>query len=616
MVYDPHTTNSILFGGRSSTDYGTAIAYYSSETWIWNGTRWAQRFPTQSPSARSAQAMTFDTLRSRAVLFGGRNSDTNVLRDTWVFANDEWQEQFPSTVPPARQIAGMAYDPLRDRVVMFGGNKLAADGVNFEGLWDMWEFDGTNWRQVLAEGPHVVKPLLVWDGARHQLVMMGIDAEAKTLMYIYDPSAAAWNEVKPANLPPCANEASLVYMEHDGLLALVGGVCAGLYDTAYYYDGTTWYPFAAQTSPGYVYAAGVTYDVRRDAITLFGGNEAFLQPRSSTYVYSAGSWALQTEIIRPLPRAATSFVSDPFNKVIWMFGGLSQFGDGYYEDLWKYQNGNWSLMDLTVENAPSGCGSAGADIDTDRQKLVVVCNGQTVNELDLKDFTWKKSTDLKTAPTARRLAHVIYDPVQKKTVLYGGFDTVNYKNDTWLWDGSAWTEVKNKKADARTNAAIWFDPTLKKVVMYGGIGRPNPENTIRRYNDMWSLDGANGWTQLKDVTTPGERYDARVLVDPRTNRVMLYGGIRVDQIDDKVKKQVFADDMWEWNGSRWTKVTGTINPPSARQSFGLGFDAYANRIVLFSGYNGLYLSDVWTSADWLHWEPREEALVRRRVIRR
>lgn len=619
LVYDPTTFSSILFGGRSATDYGTTLAYYTNETWIWNGSRWAQRFPAHSPAKRSAQGMAFDTARDRVVIFGGRDSDTHVFGDTWVYDLHDWTELFPSTAPAARQIPGMAYDPLRDRVVMFGGNKPASDGVNFDALYDMWEFDGTNWRQVMTEGPHVIKPMLVWDGLRHQMVMMGIDTEAKTLMYTYDPARATWDQVKPTNQAPCANEAALVYMEHDQLLALVGGVCDAVYDTAYYYDGTNWLPFAAPLSVGYVYGHGLTYDVRRDEIVLFGGAESVFPPRASTYTYNGGDWHVREEVVRPVPRASTAFATDPINKAIWMFGGLNQFGDAYLDDFWRYQNGNWGLIAPT-DTAPVGCGSPSAVIDTDRQKLVLLCSGNTLYEFNLQDSTWVKitpPTNSSSAPTSRRLAQAVYDPVLKKTVVYGGFDTLNtYKNDTWLWDGTTWTEVKKNRADARSNAAMWFDPTLKKVVMYGGIGRPDPENTIRRYSDMWSFDGTNGWTQMKDITTPGERYDARVLVDPRTNKVRLYGGIRIDMVDEKTKKQVFADDLWEWDGAKWAKVTGTVNLPSARQSFGLGYDAYADRVVIFSGYNGLYLSDVWMSQDWLTWKPREESLTRRRVANR
>lgn len=614
LAYDPVTSTSLLFGGRSAVDYGTATTYYTNETWAWNGTRWTQRFPAKSPSARSSHSMTFDPVRSRFFLFGGRDTDTHVLGDTWVYANDEWQELVLTNAPSARQGAAMAYDPLRDRIVLFGGSFLAADGGAITSRYDMWEFDGTTWREVIADGPHANKSTIVWDGARKQMMMIGIDSEAKTVMYVYDPAAVKWNEVKPQTLPPCGNEVALAYMETDGLVALVGGLCSGTYDDAYYYDGITWHPFLAPTRVGHLFGHGLTYDRRRDELVLFGGMEEFFPPSSSTHTYNGGNWRFRFQLVRPGARAATSFASDPFNQAIWMFGGLSESGVSYFDDFWKYQNGYWAQIPPT-DGSPTACGPVASVVDTDRAKLVVVCNGSIVHEFDLKEFTWKKFAEVKDPPIGRRLAHVVYDPVLKKTVLFGGFDNTNYRNDSWLWDGTTWTEVKKGRAEARSNGMMWFDPTLKKVVLYGGIGRPNPEDTIRRYSDMWSFDGSNGWTKMTTSQTPGERYDSRVLVDPRTNKVMLYGGIRVDQVDEKVRKQVFADDLWEWNGTTWTKVTTTGLLPSARQSFGLGYDAYADRFVLFSGYNGLFLSDVWSSANWLTWTPKEESLGRRRVIR-
>ena len=37
-----------------------------------------------------------------------------------------------------------------------------------------------------------------------------------------------------------------------------------------------------------------------------------------------------------------------------------------------------------------------------------------------------------------------YDPVHDQLLLYGGTDG-NYKNDTWQWDGSAWTSSRLRR---------------------------------------------------------------------------------------------------------------------------------------------------------------------------
>jgi hypothetical protein len=235
-------------------------------------------------------------------------------------------------------------------------------------------------------------------------------------------------------------------------------------------------------------------------------------------------------------------------------------------------------------------------------------------EFDLTDFTWKKM-DVKTTPPSRRFAHMEYDPVQKRTVLVGGSDGFNYLNDTWLWDGTQWSEIKKNRLDARALAMMWFDPTAKKMTIYGGIGRPNAEDATRRYLDQWQFDGANGWTKMKTLTTfPGERYGAKVLVDPRNNEVRMFGGLRVDPVGTSGRVQVFANDVWGWNGTAWSKVE-TTRVPTARENFMLAYDHTAGKLVMFGGYAGFYYSDLWTASEWTNWQPQMAPSARRRATR-
>src|SRR5439155_14691936 len=123
-------------------------------------------------------------------------------------------------------------------------------------------------------------------------------------------------------------------------------------------------------------------------------------------------------------------------------------------------------------------------------------------------------------------ASLVYDQTLKKTVLFGGYDT-NYLDQTWTWDGTVWTRVKKNPPPSRALAAMWYDPTLKKTVLYGGIGRLTSTDRLTRFADMWTFDGT-GWTQLTPASTPGPRYGAQVTIDPHTNKVLLFGGMRVD----------------------------------------------------------------------------------------
>jgi hypothetical protein len=58
---------------------------------------------------------------------------------------------------------------------------------------------------------------------------------------------------------------------------------------------------------------------------------------------------------------------------------------------------------------------------------------------------WKELAPAGKAPEARNSQVMAYDPIRRKTVLYGGgsFDgkTVTRYDDTWEWDGRAWQKV-------------------------------------------------------------------------------------------------------------------------------------------------------------------------------
>jgi hypothetical protein len=313
-------------------------------------------------------------------------------------------------------------------------------------------------------------------------------------------------------------------------------------------------------------------------------------------------------------------VTDPINNVIWLFGGLEQHESGYLADLWMYQNNQWTKMAAEGDQYPVDCGSPAGAIDTDRKKLVLNCTGSATFEFDLTAKTWTKLAP-RNSPPSRRFAHVEYDPAQKKTVLYGGFDGIQYLRDTWLWDGTNWTEIRRNRVDARALAMMWFDPGAQKMKIYGGIGRPDPEDATRRYTDQWQLDPTNGWTKMSAVTqVPGEVYGAKVLVDPRDKSVRLFGGIRVEPVGTTGRRQVFSDQMWEWKGTSWSKVElsasdDTDRFPPPRENFMWAYDPSARKNVLFGGYAGFYYSDVWTSVDWTHWMPQVELLGRRRAAR-
>jgi N-acetylneuraminic acid mutarotase len=615
MVFDESTGNTVLFGGRAdiNVDGATGVIHSIDETWLLNGTRWSQRFPDVRPSARASHGMIYDSKRARVVLFGGF-TDSSVANglpafhnDLWSYKDGQWTIIDTVTAPKPRYDAGMAYDSDRDRIVLFGGIAYQADNKTTENLFDTWEFDGTNWTEVVshANGPKLEKGTLEYDPSRKQMLLVGINEAGAPAMYIQNPQTSAWAAPSPApeKLPTCTNEGVMAYQRHSKKIAFVGGICTAgttttpASDEVWEWDGATWVK-ATTNSVDRVTGPAFTYDSTNFRLVMFGGvTYGSTFPRSTVQTYLNGTWSFNLITYRPRPRSLGAFQTDTSRGAMWLFGGLNEYGTGYTADFWRNDGSNqWTP--ITVEGGgapPVGCVTPSSAYDSTRARFVLSCYGSELFEWD--GATWKAFTDLSKEPVSRRFFSMAYDEKLKKVILFGGYDdaTGNFRQDTWTWDGTVWAEVKNQRPPHRSLTSMWYDPNLQKVVIYGGVGRSNLDQKAVRFEDMWAFDG-NGWTQLNVTTTPGPRLGAQVAVNPVTRKLLLFGGLRAEQNEDNTTKQWYDSDTWEWDGaaSSWTKLAPATSP-DARENGLMTWDPVRQMITMFGGFKGgYYLSDVWT----------------------
>ena len=145
-----------------------------------------------------------------------------------------------------------------------------------------------------------------------------------------------------------------------------------------------------------------------------------------------------------------------------------------------------------------------------------------------------------------------YDVARHQVVLFGGLSGATSLDDTWIWDGAAWTQVAETGPSARADHAMAADDGREMIVLFGGVD-------ANELGDTWEWDGA-AWTQ-REEGGPVARRGHVMAYDPVGARVVLFGGT--------AQTQVF-DDTWEWNGTQWTRVAefgapvGTavrFNPP-------------------------------------------------------
>jgi hypothetical protein len=403
---------------------------------------------------------------------------------------------------------------------------------------------------------------------------------------------------------------------------VAGGVCSSLTpvaDETWEWDGANWTKLTTSAT-NRATGSAVAYDTKYHRLVRYGGTTNFgTFVQSGTVVYRDLVWTFIPYNGTPRPRSFPVFRRDPDRDVIWMLGGLSEFtlsstSIDYQSDFWRFRDGQWNEAIGSTTEIPLECATPVSTFDTKRSVMLVLCGGSEIFEWNGTE--WKQPS-VQAVPQSRRFANIAYDATLQKTVLFGGYDEVNFRDDTWTWDGTTWTNVKPKtKPPNRGQMAMWYDPLAHKTLIYSGVGRENIDEHVTRFEDMWSFDGTN-WTEVTmSGETPGIRFGSQIVVDPNTNKVLLFGGLRatIDPVTENNITQTYMNDTWVWDGgqSKWTKIE-TPRAPDARENGGLEWDSGSGKFVLFGGFAGnFYFSDLWLF-DGTNWTPvQDTATVHRR----
>ena len=259
MEYDPERQRMVIYGGSDNTNYHTdvwesdgskwrkvvptgarplgsafrSIAYDadrkvmlhwetsdnppSSTIWEWDGKSWTRRNNTVWPPRRVFEAMAYDAVRKRWVLFGGYPAIGLYLNDTWEWDGNTWQQQSPLVSPPARRGALMTFDGSTGQVVLVSGY----DKVTW--FQDTWTYDGKTWTQIgTALPPNTYPEALAYDALRERLVMFGTPSN-RPYSSLAEWDGSAWNLVPQTLAPDIRGTPALAFDRGRNKLVLFGG---------------------------------------------------------------------------------------------------------------------------------------------------------------------------------------------------------------------------------------------------------------------------------------------------------------------------------------------------------------------------------------------------------
>jgi|HubBroStandDraft_3_1064219.scaffolds.fasta_scaffold21836_1 hypothetical protein len=301
---------------------------------------WKKLSPSASPSARFGQAMAYDPVSKKIVLFGGIG--TTYLNDTWTFDGTTWTKQQPSVAPPVRTGSAMWFDKKTQKLVMFGGYNGGHSNTAF--LRDTWLWDGatSTWTQAKLKSspPRATGPVMFSDPLTGKLVMFGGFNPTQRIPNLHETwlwTGTAWQKLHPATSPYGRGWAIAALDPIRKNVVLTGGNGDTIRtDNTWTWDGKNW---TLQSPPTQVQAlvfAGIAFDPQLKSVIAFGGfGEGVGQDTNQTWSWDGTNWVLLNPSKSPSARDGMGMAYDPATHEVVMFGGEDLAGKAL-RDTWKW----------------------------------------------------------------------------------------------------------------------------------------------------------------------------------------------------------------------------------------------------------------------------------------
>jgi len=276
---------------------------------------------------------------------------------------------------------------------------------------------------------------MVYDSSRSVVLLCGGVLNPSTAVadtWTWD--GVRWTEVVTPGPNPPRNNPGIAHDVVSGQTVLFGGgllvSCNQsnrfLRDT-WVWDGNTWTP-AATDGPVAREGAALAYTSAQGEIVLFGGGYGCGTFPSDTWTWSGSQW-VQHAATRDGRNGSSTWTDGA--GFAYYFGGYNGI---YRNDLWRWTGDEW--QPLSPAAAPSGRYGSGAAYDAERGEAVLFGgNNQTLHFADTWVFdgtTWTEQSG--PGPTARTAHVMVYDAARRQIVLFGGaFADGTRSAETWIW---------------------------------------------------------------------------------------------------------------------------------------------------------------------------------------
>ena len=274
----------------------------------------------------------------------------------------------------------------------------------------------------------------------------------------------------------------------------------------------------------------------------------------------------------PVPRSCHAMAYLPSHKGIVAFGGSVQCGRQVHDDrrLWLWSGAEWT----SIAEFPDAREDALLVFDSARRRLVLFGgrNGSVVHQ-DTWEFdgsAWSRRAEGAGGPGPLEHAGAAFDEQRRQVVLFGGGSRSGapMSRRTWTWDGVTWKQASESGPAARVGHSMAWSSALGGVALYGGF------NESASPRDLWLWNG-KAWTLVHGAgPTPTEGPALAAGADG----LLLVG----TGVEDPQKAPDARLNVWRWHERDWVRASSS-DGPAARIGQSLAYDAARQTIVLWGG---------------------------------
>ncbi len=297
---------------------------------------------------------------------------------------------------------------------------------------------------------------------------------------------------------------------------------------------------------------------------------------------AAPSW-VPVQTSGPAPRAGHSLTFDAGRNVTVLYGGGPGNGPGTgaaTAETWEYRAstqlgvaGTWTLATPAQSPPPLTGHAAAYDV---ARGLTVIFGGY--DGVRARDETWEYDGRRWTASTAfgpGAISHLAmaYDESRRVAVLcclFGG-------TDTWEYDGAKWSPTSSSLDPAmHAFPSMAYDARRSRIVLFGD----------KHTSETWEY-ASGAWCRRSTATSPPPTVVAAMAFDAGRGMTVLFGGVAFGS-----GGAAASSDTWEYDGVDWRR-SATPTSPESRNGHAMAYDSVRGKIVMFGGMNaaGVPLGD-------------------------